>query len=200
MARSVSVKEEIYTHEYLWRSSSLLLEKAKAEDEAAYKLLIPSLLMGFLAFEAFVNFCGFVLLPEKWKEEKKNFKGEGIEGKLKAIKKELPGFSWQKGRRPYQTIKNLERFRDIIAHGMVMATGYVAEQQEDGSHFRFKHPWDCYMSVRAIEAARADIKSFCQSLLVEMRKVSGHQHLIFEAFEGGLANAEGEGASVGFGQ
>jgi hypothetical protein len=196
MARSVSVKEEIYTHEYLWRSSSLLLEKAKVEDEAAYKLLIPSLLMGFLAFEAFVNFCGFVLLPEKWKEEKKNFKGEGIEGKLKAIKKELPDFSWQKGRRPYQTIKKMERFRDIVAHGMVMATGYVAEQQEHGRHFRFTHDWDIYMSVEAVEEARADIKSFCQCLVVEMRKVSDHLHLIPDAFEGSLANAKGEGVSI----
>ena len=194
MARSVSVKEEIYTHEYIWRSSSLLLEKAKAEDEAAYKLLIPSLLMGFLSFEAFVNFCGFVLLPEKWKEEKEHFKRKGIEGKLEAIKEKLPDFSWQKGQRPYQAIKELEGFRDSVAHGKVLATEYLAEEQEDGSHFRFRHDWDIYMSVGAVEDARGDIESFCRSLLVEMRKVSDHKHLIFEAFEGSLAN--GEGASI----
>jgi len=193
MTKSVSVEEEIYTHEFLWRSSSLLLEKAKAEEEAAYKLLIPSLLVGFLAFEAFINFCGFVLLPKIWEEEKKHFKGKGIEGKLEVIVKELPTFSWQKGQHPYQAIKKLEGFRDMVAHGKVKATKYVAEAQEDGRHFLFTHDWDIYMSIEAIEDARADIKSFCQSLLVEMRKVSDNLHLIFDAFEGSLANASGSG-------
>jgi hypothetical protein len=194
MTKSVSVEEEIYTQEFLWRSSSLLLEKAKTEEEAAYKLLIPSLLMGFLAFEAFVNFCGFVLLPEIWEEEKEHFKGKGIEGKLEVIivEKRLT-FSWQKGQRPYQAIKELEGFRDMVAHGKVLATSYVTEQQEGGRHFRFKHPWDKYMSVKAVEDARADIKSFCQSLLVEMRKVSDSPRLTFDAFEGPLARAHGPG-------
>lgn len=152
--------------------------------------------MGFLAFEAFVNFCGFVLLPELWKKEKKHFKGKGIEGKLEELVKKLPTFSWQKGQRPYQTIKRLEDFRDIVAHGKVLAEQYVTEQQEDGSHFRFRHTWDKYMSIRAIEGARANIKSFCQSLLVEMRKVSDRPHLNYDAFEGPLAGASGSRSGI----
>jgi hypothetical protein len=70
------VEEEIYTHEYLWRSASMLVEKAEAEEQASYHLLLPALMMSFLAFEAFVNFCGFVLLPELWREEKRHFKGK----------------------------------------------------------------------------------------------------------------------------
>jgi hypothetical protein len=198
MTKSVSVEEEIYTHEFLWRSSSLLLEKAKAEEHAAYKLLIPSLLMGYLAFEAFVNFCGFVLLPERWKKEKEHFKGRGVEVKLEEIMTKLPAFPWQKqkGQRPYQAIKKMQRFRDMVAHGKVKATKYVAEAQEDGRHFRFTHDWEIYMSVEAVEDARADIKSFCQSLLVEMRKVSDDPHLIFNAFEGVLASASGSGLNI----
>jgi hypothetical protein len=49
------------------------------------------------------------------------------------------------------------------------------------------------MSVKAVEDARADIKSFCQSLLVEMRKVSDSPRLTFDAFEGPLARAHGPG-------
>lgn len=47
------------------------------------------------------------------------------------------------------------------------------------------------MSVGAVEKARDDIKSFCQSLLDGLRKVSDDPHLVFDAFEGPLANAEG---------
>jgi len=196
MPKSCSVEEEIYTHEYLWRSASMLLEKAEAEDEASYHFLLPSLLMSFMAFEAFVNFCGFVLLPELWKEEKKHFKGKGIDGKLEVIVGKLPSFSWRKSEPPYQRIKSLEAFRDIVAHGKVVATQYVAEQKEDGSHFQFKHVWDSYLSVGAVKNARADIKSFCQSLVVQLRKASDHPHLNFDAFEGSLASGSSK-SSVG---
>jgi hypothetical protein len=167
-----AVEEEIYTHEYLWRSASLLLQKAEEEADPSYHFLLPALMMSFMAFEAFVNFCGFVLLPEVWKEEKKHFKGKGIEGKLAVIIDKLPNFSWRKGELPYQRIKNLETFRDIVAHGKVLASQYVAERKEDGSHFQFKHVWDQYMSVAYVKERRAAISSFCQSLQpIEMNRI-----------------------------
>ena len=189
MPRSCAVDEEIYTHEYLWRSASLLLEKAEAEEQVSYHLLLPSLLLSLTAFEAFVNFCGFVLLPELWREEKKHFRGKGIDGKIEVLVTKLPTFSWRRGEPPYQRIKTLEAFRDLVAHGKVLAAQYVAEQKEDGSHFRFKHVWDSYLSVDAVKQARGDIKSFCQSLLLELRKTPDHHlHLNFDAFEGSLAS------------
>jgi hypothetical protein len=166
----------------------MLFKRAEAEEKTSYHFLLPSLLMSFMAFEAFVNFCGFILLPELWAEEKKHFQGKGIEGKLKVIVDKLPSFAWRKGESPYQRIKNLETFRDIVAHGKVVATQYVIEQREDGSHFRFKHAWDSYLSLDAVKDARADIKSFCQSLVVELCKASDHPHLCFKAFEGSLAS------------
>jgi hypothetical protein len=195
MPKLAKVEEEIYTHEYLWRSSSLLLDKARAEEQTSYHLLLPSLLMAFLAFEAFINFCGFVCRPELWKDEKRHFKGKGLEGKIEVLAAALPHFDWQKGQRPYQTIKRLEAFRDIVAHGKVVASQYVAERQEGGRHFSFKHVWDNYVSLSAVEDARADIKAFSQSLLVETRKGSDHPHLNFDAFEGSLASGSSTSSS-----
>ena len=195
MSDESSIEEEIYTHEYLWRSASMLIEKAEEQNNGSYHFLLPSLLMSFMAFEAFVNFYGFVLLPDLWKDEKENFKGKGVEGKLEVIVEKLPGFSWQKGNPPYQRIKSLEDFRDIVAHGKVVATQYVAQRKEDGSHFQFKHAWDSYLSVGAVKNARADIKSFCESLLIELRKASDHLHLNFSAFEGCLASGSGKSST-----
>lgn len=191
MSSKIHIEEEIYTHEYLWRSATKLLKDAEV-DEGSYYYLLPSLLMSFMAFEAFVNFCGFVLLPELWKEEKKNFKGKGIDGKLKTIVSKLPSFSWRKDQSPYRDIKNLESFRDFVAHGKVLASEYVTELREDHSHFRFNHAWDNYVSsVEAVRNSRAAIKSFCDALLIELRKHSDHLHLIHNAFEGPLANGSG---------
>jgi len=191
LANVSRIDEEIYTHEYLWRSSSRLLACSEAYAEDPFYFLLPSLLMSFMAYEAFINFCGFVILPELWKEEKKGFKGKGIDGKIGKIVAELPNFAWGKGEPPYQRIVNLEDFRDIVVHGKVVATQYVAERKEDGSHFQFKHSWDTYLTIDAVKTARADIRTFCQSLLVELRKHSDHPHLIFDAFEGVLASGVG---------
>jgi hypothetical protein len=191
MPNTVSIQEEIYTHEYLWRSGSRLVEQAAKEEDGSYYFLLPALLMSFVAFEAFVNFCGLVLLPELWTDEKKHFKGKGLDGKLEAIVAKLPDFSWRKGESPYQTIKDLETFRDLVAHGKVVANKYTAVRKEDGTHFQFDHLWDKYLSMATVTKARADIKSFCQSLLVELRKHSDHLHLNFDAFEGSLASGTG---------
>ena len=188
MSELRSNEEETYPHEYLWRSASILLQRAEAEDKTSYHLLLPALLMSFMAYEAFINFCGFALLPERWKDEKKHFQGKGIEGKLQVIVEDTPGFVWRKGELPYQRIKKLETFRDLVAHAKVVAIQYVTEQRDDGDHFRFEQPWESYLSLDAIQNARTDIESFCESLLVELRKTSGHPHLQFKAFQGSLAS------------
>jgi hypothetical protein len=114
-----------------------------------------------------------------------------IEGKLEAIITKLPAFSWRKEEPPNKRIKNLKNLRDSIAHAKVVATEYITERKGDGTYFQFKHPWDSYLSVEAVKSARTDIKSFCQSLIIELRKESDHLHLNFDAFEGSLASGFG---------
>lgn len=193
MANTV-VKEEIYTHEYLWRSSTELLDRA-GEDAADYRYLIPALLMAFLACEAFVNFLGHVLAPTLWADEKRHFKRKGLEGKLEAIARKLPSFNWDKGKPPYQSVKKLEAYRDMVAHGKVVDSRYVTDRRDDGTHFRFQHPWDEYLSVSSVDKAREDIKAFSNTLLVAARQVSDEPHLVFDAYEGSLGQGTGSPAA-----
>lgn len=192
MSNNTLVREEIYTHQYLWQSGSQLLLQAKADEKSSFWFLLPALLLSFMAYEAFVNFIGCLLLPKCWENEKEYFKGKGLEGKLEAIAAKLPDFSWQKGERSYQCLKGIKMFRDQVAHGRVVVTNYTAERQEDGSHFQFRHQWDKYLSVPAVTQARDDIKSFCQSLVIFARKHSDHPQLQCDAFEGSLASAAGQ--------
>ncbi|MDA0737801.1 MAG: hypothetical protein O2999_07310 [Nitrospirae bacterium] len=195
MAKNIEIEEEIYTHEYIWRSSTYLVACCE-EENADYRQLIPALLMTFLAFEAFVNFLGHVLAPDLWKDEKKNFKGKGLEGKLGAIEQRLPSFNWEKGKPPYQSVKTLEAYRNMVSHGKVVASKYNAEPKEDGTHFRFQHSWDEYLSVASVKKARDEIKAFSCMLLESARKVSQEPHLVFDAYEGSLAQGSGSSAGV----
>jgi hypothetical protein len=188
VSNKIQVNEEIYTHEYLWRSSTKLLDLA---TDDSYHYLMPSLLMSYLAFEAFINFCGYAVLPETWKNEKEHFKGKGIEGKIEEIVDLVPEFKWNKGTPPYQTVRKIADYRDMMAHGKVVASSYTAEEKEIGSHFRYDHDWDKYLTQEFVKKARDCIQSFSELLLIELREVSDHPHLIFKAYEGSLASANG---------
>ena len=190
MTKLCIVEEELYSHESLWRSSTALTSRLGEDSDDSHHLLIPALLTTFLAYEAFINFAGHVVLPDLWADEKKNFKGKGIEGKLGKIVGAIPSFQWKKGESPYQNVRQLEVFRDLVAHGRVVVTKYKTIQQRDGSHFRFEHTWDEYLSQTSVLTARRDVQAFCQTLLVALRAVSDHSHLIFNAFEGSVAEGE----------
>lgn len=188
MGIAVEVEEIIYTHEHLWRSSTELLKHAKSGD-LSYKLLIPAVLMSFLAFEAFINFLGQTIAPDLWIDEKKNFKGKGLEGKLAVLAERLPSFQWDKCGALYKSIKNLERYRHIVSHGKVVSSNYLTLQKDDGSHFSFKHDWDEFLTIDAVNKAHDNVKLFSQNLLDAARIVSDDPHLIFNAYEGSLAHA-----------
>lgn len=190
------IEEEIYTHEYLWRSSNALAKLVEADEEANHRLIIPALVTTVMAFEAFVNFCGFAVLPELWENEREEFRGKGIDGKLSKIAEQVPTFEFRKGQKPYQSIKKLLCFRDIVVHGKVHTNRYETQPQNDGSHFRWESPWDSYFSREAVAKARSDIRSFAQCLVVAMRNDPDHHlHICHDAFKGPLASGSGHGAA-----
>jgi len=191
------VHEEIYTHEYLWRISNLMISKAKSNEKQANYFRFSALLMSYMAFEAFINFCGYVLLPSAWENEKEYFKDKRkqkkdiIEAKISKLLEELTDFVWEKDKRPYQSIKELKKFRDMIAHGKVKAYEYETFSTKDASHIKWEAAWDKFVTVKKVDMFLNDIKAFCQSLLESLRKNSDHLHLFHDAFEGPLASSRG---------
>jgi hypothetical protein len=198
MSKKTSVYEEIYTHEYLWRAAELVLEEAtlneKLDARKSFYFCLLALLMSYMAFEAFINFCGYILFQKEWSDEKNYFKGKGdvIEAKISKLIEKLDDFEWDRGRRPYQSIKTLKNYRDMLSHGKVKTSLYEAIRKEDGSHIKWIHDWDDFISIKKVNKFMYDIKAFCQSLLVSMRKRSNHLHLRHDAFEGPLAFSTGQ--------
>jgi len=117
MTKTKKIKGIAYPHEYLWRASSRSLTMAETNDREQYYLLMQSLLIAYLAFEAFINFLGECLDPDAWRNEKTLFNQRpyyGIEGKIKRLAERLPNFVFEKGQRPYQIIKKVGRFRTLL--------------------------------------------------------------------------------------
>lgn len=191
------ISEEIYTHQHLWDAASLMLKESLKEENLkkinSFYFLLSALLMSYMAFEAFINFAGYIILPKIWANEKTYFKGRGngIETKISKLIEVLADFQWKKGERPYQSIRNLKNFRDMVVHGKVKNSTYEAILKNDGTHIKWEHDWDAFITIDQVKIFMDDIKSFCQSLLESMRKKTDHPHLIFDAFEGPLGSARG---------
>jgi hypothetical protein len=67
------------------------------------------MVFAFHSIEGYLNFVGEKILPELWKDEKKNFSRTGIRGKLSKIC-ECCGIALpDKGRRPYSTVSELKK-------------------------------------------------------------------------------------------
>lgn len=199
MTHKHQVTEQIFTHKILWREANDLFEKSeRAQQKGERNSFLSSLLFYFLAYEAFINFSGYLLLPDIWEKEKEYFKGNnaGLESKIKKIvrkfQEEGHSFNWEKGQSPYQRIKLLEDFRHAIVHGKVIANKYTTILKDEDNHIRWDMPWDKFIQHDEIKQSKKDIRLFCQSLLDVMRQCSDHHHLTYDAFEGPLGNAQGE--------
>jgi len=196
MTKTKRIKGTAYPHEYLWRSSSRSLTMAETSDGEQYYLLMQSLLISYLAFEAFINFLGQCLDPEAWKDEKAFFNQPnyyGIEGKIKRLAEKLPTFVFKKGERPYQVIEQVRKFRTLLVHGKPYHFEKVEEVAVDGSETdMFEFNWDDYLSLENVTISRESIKEFCELLRSKAHDISEDLHLFHRAFEGPLAHSEGE--------
>jgi len=149
-----------------------------------------------------------------WENEKKVFKGgatlinysksknlnvkpieyRGIEGKVELICEFLEEFTWEKGKNPYQKIKKLEDFRDLMVHPKMEKKNIKTEVKEDGSHFIFDNQWDEFFSGNEdVEEYKNAIKSFCEELRASIEKRGcEHPHIKFPDFEGSLGSGSGQ--------
>lgn len=195
----MDVNMAVFTHEHLWRAVEVLYKDACSNTHGRYAYL-PCLAMTYFAFEAFVNYLGETLRPDLWADEKAAFRGasDTIEAKIDAIVHELPGYEkrW-KGKQPYQDIKKLKRFRDLVTHGRVVRSEHTIPNADESavnrfmSDFRWSHHWDAFVEPTAVARSMSSVKAFCQSLVTEARKHSDEPHLQFSAFEGALGLGEG---------
>lgn len=102
-------ERDIKTFVDLFHGSNILLEKSIKTKEGSYFTTMGSLLLTAFAFEAYLNHLG----KEKisfWEEIEKT----SIDNKYKILRKE---FSITVNNQPYQTFKDLFKFRNSIAHG-----------------------------------------------------------------------------------
>lgn len=153
----VSKKRTVHTYAELWHGSRILLERAQAEQKGSKWLWMASLFLTAFSFEAYLNHVGPKTL-ECWDV----LEVLSPEGKLDIICESL-GIIFSKDRRPYQTIHELIKFRNNLAHGKTVTVEENTNRDIDDylDEFIGIHHlaiWEEYCTEKNATKAREDIE------------------------------------------
>jgi hypothetical protein len=158
----VEKKRDVRTYAEIWHGSGILLQRGQEEIRGSKWLWMGSLIFTAFSFEAYLNHIG-----------RKTFacwdifeKVVSPEGKLDVICERLE-IDLPKNKRPRQTLRELIKFRNNVAHGKTVPleenTTRDADQYLD--EFLGKRPlavWEEYCTEKNALRARSDIKQIMQ--------------------------------------
>lgn len=104
----------------------------KAEEEVPghkFRWIIPSMIFSVFSVEALANVYGSQILKNQWK----NFESTSIIGKIILVSKEL-GIDADFSSQPWQTIQDMIKFRNWLAHAKPHKTTAVHDVDFDTSN------------------------------------------------------------------
>jgi len=153
-------EREVRTFADLNHGADVLLTIAKEQPKGSYYTIMGSLLLSAFTFEAYLNHLGAKLFSY-WE----NLESLPVMDKYAVISQHLkvkPDF----GRRPYQSTRNLFRFRNAIAHGksvILREKKEVSSATEPSDHTP-KTQWEEYATLENAERIRGDVSAIVKEL------------------------------------
>jgi hypothetical protein len=109
----VTRQQDLNTYAELWHASACVLRVGKAEPVASSWQFLSSLVLTAFAFEAYMNHVGEKVLAANWESSEHLPPSDKLDMICAALNVTLPG---TKGERPQQTIVQLFKFRNTLAH------------------------------------------------------------------------------------
>lgn len=109
----VTKDRAVHTYAELWHASQCVLETGERERIGSSWQFLSSLVLTAFAFEAYLNHAGPAVLSS-WESLEQLPPWAKLELLCDVLKVSLPG---EKGERPLQTIGQLLKFRNSLAHG-----------------------------------------------------------------------------------
>ena len=177
MLAKTKIDGETFTHKILWQCCLMQIETARRRKRGAQYFHMSAMLMAYLTYEAYINFLGERLAPDEWAKEREFFRKEpyqGIEGKLKLISEKSFIVGIEKGKRPYQTIINLKKFRDFLSHGKPNKYSKTIQHTRDNMPPLFGNydKIDSLVTPEQAEIAVEDVEEFIRFLHEQVKKIN----------------------------
>jgi hypothetical protein len=160
----VTKDRDVRIHADLWHTSKCLLERGQEQKKASVPQFKASLVFTAFSLEAYLNWLGSKLFPH-WTYLKRL----GPKEKLALISNHV-GVKIHLGRRPWQIVKTLFGFRNVIAHGESKPLKSEIEETIDDDlderlgNFTLSR-WENFCTCENAERTRVDVEQIAQELL-----------------------------------
>lgn len=172
-----------FTHQQLWNCTKTLLTQPETQSPTDGYFRMAGMLMAYFTYEAYLNLVGPRIDGAAWKNERDFFSRppyQGTRGKLKWICERI-GIEVERDKRPYQTIEELRKLRDFLAHGKPEAYAYHADVEEGQEPDMFDG-LNIYKMVTRENADRAlkDTEEFIEYLHVRITEKRSDDGILFK--------------------
>jgi len=187
----VTKQRDVHTYAILWSASRRLLEAGESEETGSSWQFLSSLMLTAFSLEAFLNHVGPKVLSS-WENLERLRPLEKLELLCEVLGIQLPGDG---GQRPQQTIIELLRFRNTLAHGKThsVASDEHIDVGEVDDHFkrRLLTHWERQVrDNRFARQAREDVERVMQ--IVNAATPEPEVRLFSSGFEIGSATVNDE--------
>jgi len=117
VVHQVDYESEHITFRSIWHAALVLREAGEKDDSNGFWFLMAAGVLGYTAYEGFVNDLIERVFPEIWVEERTQFVGDyrGTLGKTLFLSEKLD-VALERGRRPYSTVAELHAWRNELVH------------------------------------------------------------------------------------
>ena len=160
----LSRERQANTYVETWQASNVLLDKAKKDPEGSYYQLMASLIFTAFTLEAYLNHIGQRIF-KCWNDLEQLSPSR----KLNVIAEKLQ-VEKDDGKRPFQKVSELFKFRNDVAHGKSVPvkdeveTAVADETVDDFMRKRPETAWEKYCTLQNVERARVDVESIMERL------------------------------------
>lgn len=160
------METDVFPHVWHYVSSKHFLKQAEEKTEGSLYPLLASMLFSAFCFEAYLNFLGREQIVD-WESTERKL---GLTDKLDLLSKSIK-YNVDSGRRPFQTIKELFRFRDMVVHAKPETVTGERKRHKDTGQLRF--PTSKWIELCDLATATRFHEDVKESIL-ELHRRSGH--------------------------
>lgn len=160
MKANLKVEREVKTFWDLFHASYVMLEITSEITEGQYYTIMSSILFSAFSFEAYLNHLGSKRIPF-WDE----IESIRVLDKYNVLAKQF-SINPDYGRKPYQILKELFKFRNSLAHGKskILTYSAVVDATVNVHDYEPHEHWEEFCTLENAKLVRVEIEKLITEL------------------------------------
>jgi hypothetical protein len=189
------VSGESYTYEILWSCCQRQVELSKKKEDGKMYFWLTSMSMAYFSYEAYLNHALHKVAPDIYQAERTYFTDPdyyGTPGKLKKLC-ELASLDFpDASKRPYQSIKMLQKLRDSVAHGKPDPFEVTVKHKAGENPTAIPSSFEKILSENNARNCIADLEEFIKWLNGGLVREFGNEGLLSHPLSGFLGHSNAD--------